>query len=54
MSGVISECTLWGLRVRPVLPGEAYAGTPALVGAVVANRKRRLPSLSLIVLRREN
>jgi uncharacterized protein (DUF58 family) len=47
VSGVISECTLWGLGVRPVLPGEAYAGTPALVGAVVANRKRRLPSLSL-------
>jgi uncharacterized protein (DUF58 family) len=47
VSGLLSEYTLWGLRVRPVLPGEAYAGTPALVGAVVANRKRRLPSLSL-------
>ena len=47
VSGILSEQTLWGLRVRPVLPGEAYAGTPALVGALVANRKRRLPSLSL-------
>jgi uncharacterized protein (DUF58 family) len=47
VSGILSEHTLWGLRVRPMLPGEAYAGTPALVGALVANRKRRSPSLSL-------
>lgn len=49
VSFVLSECTLWGLRVRPVLPGEAYAGTPVLVGAVVDNRKRRLPSFSVTV-----
>lgn len=47
VSGILSEQTLWGVRARPVLPGEAYAGTPALVGALVANHKRRIPSLSL-------
>ncbi len=47
VSGVLSEQSMRGLRLTPVLPEELHAGRPALVGAIVANRKRRLASYSI-------
>jgi uncharacterized protein (DUF58 family)/transglutaminase-like putative cysteine protease len=49
VSGVLSEQSMRGLRLASVRPEEIYAGRPALFGAVVANRKRRLPSYSITV-----
>jgi len=49
VSGVLSEQTLRGIRLTPILPGEAYAGRPALVGLTVRNAKRRLASWALSV-----
>ena len=39
-SGLLSEQSLRGLEFVPVVPGEAWAGRPALVGVRVANGKR--------------
>jgi len=47
VSGVLSEAVMRGLRLAPVLPDELYAGRPMLVGAVLANQKRRVPSASI-------
>ena len=47
VSGVLSEQSMRGLRLEGDTPEEIYAGTPALFGAVLANRKRRLTSYSL-------
>lgn len=47
VSGILSEAVMRGLRLTPVLPEEIHAGRPALMGAIVANRKRRVPSVSI-------
>jgi len=47
MSGVLSEAVMRGLRLRPIVPDEIYAGRPFVLGAGVANRKIRVPSYSL-------
>jgi len=49
VSGVLSEQSMRGLRLDADLPEEIYAGTPALFGAVLANRKRWLTSYSITV-----
>ncbi len=49
MSGVLSEAVMRGLRLRPIAPDEIYAGRPFVLGAGVANRKRRVPSYSLTI-----
>ena len=47
VSGVLSEQSMRGLRLEAEGPEEIYAGTPALFGAVLANRKRWLTSYSV-------
>lgn len=47
VSGILSEQSMRRLRLRSILPGELYAGRPALAGAWVANHKRRLASHSV-------
>ena len=47
VSGVLSEQSMRGLRLEAETPAEIYAGTPALVGAVLANHKRWLTSYSI-------
>ena len=47
VSGVLSEQSMRGLRLEAEAPEEIYAGTPALFGAVLANRKRWLTSYSV-------
>ena len=47
VSGMLSEMVMRGLRAAAVRPDEIFAGRPALVGALVANRKRALPSYSI-------
>ncbi|MBI2525073.1 MAG: DUF58 domain-containing protein [Candidatus Rokubacteria bacterium] len=47
VSGILSEAVMRGLRLTAILPEEVHAGRPALVGATVANRKRRIPSYSI-------
>ncbi len=47
VSGILSEAVMRGIRLAPLLPEEWYAGRPALAGALVANRKRRVTSYSL-------
>ena len=47
VSGVLSECSMRRLRLSPVLPEEVYAGRAALLGARVANAKRRVPARSI-------
>ncbi len=49
ISGLLSEAVLRDVLVRRVLPAEARAGRPALVGFTVENRTRRFASVSLIV-----
>ncbi|OGK81507.1 MAG: hypothetical protein A2X52_10375 [Candidatus Rokubacteria bacterium GWC2_70_16] len=49
VSGVLSEAVMRGLRLTAILPEEFHAGRPALVGATVANRKRRIPSYSISI-----
>ena len=49
VSGILSEAVMRGIRLAPILPDEMYAGRPALVGAVVANEKRRVTSYSLTI-----
>jgi uncharacterized protein (DUF58 family) len=47
VASILSEhLSMRGLEITAVLPEEAYAGRPALVGGIVTNRKRRLPSYS--------
>jgi len=47
VSGVLSEQSMRGLRLDADAPEEIFAGTPALFGAVLANRKRWLTSYSI-------
>ena len=47
VSGVLSEQSMRGLRLEGDVPEEIYAGTPALFGAAIANRKRWLTSYSV-------
>jgi uncharacterized protein (DUF58 family) len=47
VSGLLSEVVMRGLRATAAVPDEIYAGRPAMVGALVANRKRWLPSYSV-------
>lgn len=47
VSGVLSEQSMRGLHLVAVLPEEIYAGRPALLGATLSNRKRRLPTSSV-------
>ena len=48
-SGLLSEQSLRGLEFVPVVPGEAWAGRPALVGVRVANGKRWRVSYSITI-----
>jgi uncharacterized protein (DUF58 family) len=47
VSGVLSEQSVRGVRVAPLLPDEIYAGAPCTIGARVRNIKRRRPSYSI-------
>src|SRR5215208_4047058 len=47
VSGVLSEQSLRGVRVAPVVPDQIYAGAPCTIGARVRNTKRRRPSYSI-------
>ena len=47
VSGILSEQSMRGLRLEAEAPDEIYAGSPALFGAVLANRKRWLTSYSI-------
>ena len=47
VSGVLSEQSMRGLRLDADAPETIFAGTPALFGAVLANRKRWLTSYSI-------
>jgi uncharacterized protein (DUF58 family) len=49
VSGVLSEQSMWRLRLAPILPEEIYAGRPALLGVRIQNAKRRLASRSLAI-----
>jgi uncharacterized protein (DUF58 family) len=49
VSGVLSEQAMRGVRLFALLPEEAHAGRPAIVGARVVNTKRWLCSYSLAV-----
>ena len=46
-SGILAEQCLSGLRVTRRLPTGVHAGAPYLMGIVVRNQKRRLPSFSV-------
>jgi uncharacterized protein (DUF58 family) len=50
VSGILSEQSLRGIRLVPVLPAAIHAGTPVRLGARVVNAKRRLSSYSLALL----
>ena len=47
VSGVLSEQSVRGVRVEPLVPGEIYAGTPCTIGARVRNTKTKRPSFSV-------
>jgi len=47
VSGVMSEQSLRGVRLRPLLPDAVFAGQSVMLGAVVRNAKRRLPARSI-------
>jgi uncharacterized protein (DUF58 family) len=49
VSGILSEQAMRGLALTGVTPEEIYAGRPALFGAALTNRKRRLTSYSITV-----
>jgi uncharacterized protein (DUF58 family) len=49
VSGILSEQSLRGLRLRAVVPEEIYAGRPTSLGARVTNAKRWLPSYSVML-----
>ena len=50
-SGVLSEQSVRGVHVEPVLPEEIFAGTPCAIGARVRNTKTRLASFSIALER---
>jgi len=47
VSGILSEQAMRGLGLTAVTPEELYAGSPALLGATLTNRKRWLTSYSV-------
>ncbi|MGH7388807.1 MAG: DUF58 domain-containing protein, partial [Candidatus Rokuibacteriota bacterium] len=47
VSGVMSEQSLRGVRLTPLVPDEVFAGQAVMLGAVVRNAKRRLPARSI-------
>jgi uncharacterized protein (DUF58 family) len=47
VSGILSEAVMRGLRLVLMPPVDLFAGRTAVVGATVANRKRRVPSYSI-------
>jgi uncharacterized protein (DUF58 family) len=49
VSGVLSEQSMWRLRLAPLMPEELYAGRPTVLGARVLNAKRRLPARSIML-----
>lgn len=49
VSGILSEQTMRRVRLSATTPREVFAGSPVVVGCVVANAKRVLPSFSLVV-----
>ena len=49
VSGMLSEQSIRGLRFVPVVPGEAWAGRPALVGVRIVNGKRWRVSYSITI-----
>jgi uncharacterized protein (DUF58 family) len=52
VSGILAESSIKGVDVQRRLPDVAIAGTPALVGIAVKNRKSRSPSFSLEIRER--
>lgn len=46
-SGILSEQSMRGLRIARVTPREIFVGQPALLGVVLTNTKRRLPTYSV-------
>jgi uncharacterized protein (DUF58 family) len=51
VSGVLSEQSMRGVRVEPLVPDELYAGSPCRVAARVRNTKSRRPSFSIALER---
>jgi uncharacterized protein (DUF58 family) len=51
VSGVLSEQSVRGVRVTPLLPDTIHAGTPCTIGARVRNTKGRRPSFSIALER---
>jgi uncharacterized protein (DUF58 family) len=49
VSGMLAGQSMRGLRLTPLMPAEVYAGRPAISGAVLRNRKRRLASYAIRV-----
>jgi uncharacterized protein (DUF58 family) len=49
VSGMLSDLTIRGLHVTVTMPDAIHATQPALVTIVLANRKRRLASYSLVL-----
>src|SRR5262245_33066454 len=47
VSGVMSEQTLRGVRVTPLVPDQVFAGQAVMLGAIVRNTKRYLPARSI-------
>src|SRR5262245_48475597 len=47
VSGVMSDWTLRGVRVTPLVPDQVFAGQAVMLGAVVKNAKRYLPARSI-------
>src|SRR5262245_30565554 len=51
VSGVLSEQSLRGVCVTPLIPDEIYAGARCTIVARVRNDKRRRPSFSVALVR---
>lgn len=49
ISGILSESTLRGVKVRTEVPGRVFKGRPALVYLRIKNSKSRVPSFSFTV-----
>ncbi len=49
LSGVLSESSLRGIRVRRRLPREFFAGARATVGLEISNQQARVPSFAILV-----
>jgi uncharacterized protein (DUF58 family) len=49
VSGLLSDMSIRGLDATITLPGAIHAGQPALVAVLLTNRKRRLPSFSVVL-----